>query len=503
MIPQSPSPLVTSLPSLAVRREYGAAADLTTMRVFMSNRPVMTLFDVGGDWPFFDGYSLSVLALRNFLERCGLEVNLRSARGKGAGDEPTAETVSRLFSGGRENIGDVVGLSCTSDYLPQALYLARAAKDLTGAFILLGGVGPTLLPEEILAAYPFMDAVCVGEGEHTLQQFLQTDRDPESLARVPGLVFRSREGGVAWSAPRPRIASLDDLPITHSVMELEDDALGYDVMVHLLTSRGCPGACSFCGHRAVWGGRRSTLSMDALGDFLQEHDYQGDRTLMVFHDDTFLFPPGRLKAWARALRERDLSVRWAPFARIADIGRDTAPLLRDIGCDQVTFGVDGLSKEILAGMRKVTGMADAKRAVAALLDVGVAVRVNLIWDWPGETFEDFEALVHFAYESVCLGALAGLSRLQVYPRTRLISQIGTGMVMDEAALRALPLFLGEGAAFVRENPALYPNFFRHAYSRDTEKKIDLFEKMGFIFGGDRTRQTRHPVRWTSRREYAS
>ncbi len=195
-------------------------------------------------------------------------------------------------------------MSCTSDYLPQTLYLARAAKDLTGAFILLGGVGPTLLAEEILAAYPFVDAVCVGEGEHTLQHFLQTDRDPESLARVAGLVFRSPEGGVVRSAPRPRIESLDDLPITHSVMELEDDALGYDVMVHLLTSRGCPGACSFCGHRAVWGGRRSTLSMEALCDFLLEHGYQGDRTLMVFHDDTFLFPPGRLKEWARALGER-------------------------------------------------------------------------------------------------------------------------------------------------------------------------------------------------------
>ncbi len=397
----------------------------------------------------------------------------------------------------------MVGLSCTSDYLPQTLYLARAAKDLTGAFILLGGVGPTLLAEEILTAYPFVDAVCVGEGEHTLLHFLQTDRAPESLARVPGLVFRSREGGVVRSAPRPRIESLDDLPITHSVMELEDDALGYDLMVHLVTSRGCPGACSFCGHRAVWGGRRSTLSMGALCDFLLENGYQGDRTLMVFHDDTFLFPPGRLKAWAQALEERRMSVRWAPFARIADMGPDTAPLLRDTGCDQVTFGVDGLSKEILAGMRKVTGMADAKRAVAALLDAGVAVRVNLIWDWPGETFEDFEALVHFAYESVCLGALAGLSRLQVYPRTRLLAQIGSGMVMDAAALRALPPALGEAASFVRENPALYPNFFRHAHSRDTDKKIALFEKMGFIFGGDRTRQTRHPVRWTGRREYAS
>ncbi len=469
----------------------------------MSKTPAMTLFDVGGDWPFYDGYSLSVLALRNFLERRGLDVNLRSARGKGAGDEPSAETVSRLFSGGRKDLGKIVGLSCTSDYLPQALFLARAAKDLTGAFLLLGGVGPTLLAEEIVGAYPFVDAVCVGEGEYTLQQFLQTGRDPDSLRRIEGLVFRSPEGGVVRNAPRRRIASLDDLPITHSVMELEDDALGYDVMVHLLTSRGCPGVCSFCGHRAVWGGRRSTLSMEALCDFLLEHGYQGDRTLMVFHDDTFLFPPARLKEWARALRERRMSVRWAPFARIADIGRDTAPLLRDTGCDQVTFGVDGLSKEILAGMRKVTGMAEAKRAVAALLDVGVAVRVNLIWDWPGETFEDFEALVHFAYESVCLGALAGLSRLQVYPRTRLLSQIGSGMVMDEAALRALPPALGEGASFVRENPALFPNFFRHAYSRDTEKKIALFEKMGFIFGGDRTRQTRHPVRWTGRREYAS
>ena len=469
----------------------------------MSAIPAITLIDVGNEVPFFDGPSLGVLALQNYLDQCGVKSAILPACGTGISDRPRSDAIEQFLSRHQGSFGEVLGFSCTSDDLPQALFLAQAAKRLSGAFILLGGVGPTLLAEEIVAAYPFVDAVCVGEGEETLLQISAVGRDPEALSGVRGIVFPSPNGKVVRTGSRPRIGDLDCLPVTHAVMELEDDPLGYDFMVHLIASRGCPGTCSFCSHRSVWGNHRATLSMDRLCEFLQTNEYGGDRMLVVLHDDTFIFPGSRLLDLEQEIGRRGMSIRWSCFARVADISENTGSVLRATGCDEVTLGVDGVSTDILAGMRKATGLAEGKRAVATLLDAGVAVRVNLIWDWPGETYEDFENMVHFAYESLCLGALVGMSRLIVYPKTRLSFALGTRMIVDDASIRNLDCILGDAAVFVRENPTMFLNFFRHSHSRETEKKIALFEKVAFMFGSDLTRQTRHPVRWTDRREYGS
>ena len=64
---------------------------------------------------------------------------------------------------------DLVGISCMTSNAPRAYYLAQEFKK-RGKKVVLGGVHPTILPEEALS---YADAVVVGEAENVWEQLIE------------------------------------------------------------------------------------------------------------------------------------------------------------------------------------------------------------------------------------------------------------------------------------------------------------------------------------------
>ena len=73
---------------------------------------------------------------------------------------------------------DIVGVTATTPLIYEAWQAALAARE-HGAFTILGGTHPTLMPEESLEQ-PQVDMVVRGEGEDTILEIA------EVLGRVPG-----------------------------------------------------------------------------------------------------------------------------------------------------------------------------------------------------------------------------------------------------------------------------------------------------------------------------
>ena len=63
----------------------------------------------------------------------------------------------------KKNSPDVVALSATTNVFPHVAPLALTTKRHSGAFIICGGVHPTISPEESIAIEG-VDAICLGEG---------------------------------------------------------------------------------------------------------------------------------------------------------------------------------------------------------------------------------------------------------------------------------------------------------------------------------------------------
>jgi anaerobic magnesium-protoporphyrin IX monomethyl ester cyclase len=141
----------------------------------------------------------------------------------------------------------LVGIaSLFTPYAPEALKTAEMVKAHHPACrIVVGGHHATAQPEHVLQCRA-VDFVIRGEGEAALPQLARAIRDNLTFENIPGIVFRRSDGSLHLNAPAS-MPNLDSFPLP--AMELVNQEFyrrrtGASTVI--VTSRGCPMACSYC-----------------------------------------------------------------------------------------------------------------------------------------------------------------------------------------------------------------------------------------------------------------
>jgi radical SAM superfamily enzyme YgiQ (UPF0313 family) len=135
---------------------------------------------------------------------------------------------------------DIIGFSIDSICYIRSLEMARKAKvSLPSAFVIFGGVHPTILPDQVIAN-EFVDAVCLGEGEHPMLELCNTMQRGEDYRDISNLWVKADET-VVRNPLRPYVQDLD-------AIEMDREGLYY---YGVFTGRGCTGNCSFCNTPAM------------------------------------------------------------------------------------------------------------------------------------------------------------------------------------------------------------------------------------------------------------
>ena len=155
----------------------------------------------------------------------------------------------------------LVGFTCMFDQTIAAAAISSRVKALAPDVLIAFGGYAVRSPtgEMLLEAFPWLDAVCAGEGEPCICDLARASvTAPPDLFRVPNLLFRDRTGGVV-SSPQAKPVDMDTIPIPdfddfyEDVRQLRREN-EVDIAVDRLpveNSRGCWwGAthhCTFCG----------------------------------------------------------------------------------------------------------------------------------------------------------------------------------------------------------------------------------------------------------------
>ncbi len=287
----------------------------------------------------------------------------------------------------------LVGISCMTSNATRAYHLAREFRR-RGRTVVLGGVHPTILPEEALR---HADSVVIGEAEGVWEQLL-ADLQHGRLQR-------------RYHDPCPPLDRYVPIGRRRSGRKPLFD------VVPVMTTRGCPYDCDFCCVHDIYGRRIRHTPVDNV---VRDIGDSGGK-LFIFLDDNIIGD----RAYARELFRAivPLKIRWVGQASLSFV-KDTE-LLRlaaDSGCIGLFFGLESVVESQLGRMRKSVGdVADVQVAIRKVRDYGIYFHASLIFGFDSDTMDTFPQTLDFLERNRI--SSASINVLTPYPGTRVFEQL--------------------------------------------------------------------------------
>jgi len=305
-------------------------------------------------------------------------------------------------------------------FVPELESLVKRLRSLSDAPIVLGGVGFSIFPQQLVARTD-ADFGIHGDGEQAVLELLVQLRGQRQFQRVPGLVWR--EGGSlranrpAWPAPwsAPTIRDAVDNPSYFR--------LGGQIGVE--SKRGCNRPCLYCADPLAKGAALRLRDPKEVADEIQALAAQGCEVLHLC-DSEFNLPASHALAVCEELIRRGLGhrVRWYAYLATMPFDAELARQMRKAGCVGINFTGDSAAADMLDAYRHPHRAADLARNVRLCREQGIAVMIDLLLGGPGETPESAAATIQFikCIDPDCAGAALGV---RVYPGTRMAAVVAS------------------------------------------------------------------------------
>ncbi len=357
------------------------------LRILLLSGPPIT-GGLYGDYqaaaPRMQPYGL--LCLAAVLEAAGYrDVQLIDALGLGLSEKVTLRRVADFSP-------HLIGITTYSNTVGQTRRLAAALRRCCpGSVLVAGGPHATLRPEDFLADGLF-NYCCCGEGEEAfldLVRCVERGDDPGGIANLA----RRNDGRIVCNPLRPLREDLDTLPFP--AMHLLGETLGAYYpqpltyrrrpFATVVSSRGCPYGCRFCGSNLIWTRSYRAHSAEYLIRLCRHLvDTFGVREISFF-DDVFNLDRERVLEFCARLAAERLPLRWSASISLNTVDSTVATALRRGGCWLVSGGIESGNETVMATLGKPLTVAEAETKVAMLARAGLRVRGYFMLGLPADT----------------------------------------------------------------------------------------------------------------------
>lgn len=244
------------------------------------------------------------------------------------------------------------------------------------AHVVVGGPFVTALPRATLQHCPAVDTAVIGEGEASFMELLAALGSDQATIGIPGTAWRVNNDIVTGPA-RARIENLDELASPFDYFS------NYVVM----TSRGCPSRCSFCGSFATWGKKLRFHSAGNCIDIFRKALARLPVPFLAVKDDTFTAHRRRAIAICEAIADNAMNFLWSCDTRVDSLDEEVLRKMRLAGCQQISLGVESGSPAILESIHKKTTPQDILEITRQARKFGIHIRYYIILGNRGETPE--------------------------------------------------------------------------------------------------------------------
>lgn len=319
----------------------------------------------------------------------------------------------------RNNAIDVLGISCLFNVASSAVEemenICKKASPET--IMVLGGHYPTIMYKEILQK-GVCDYIILGEAEEEFVWLMDNLNDPLLDKMVNNnshivdskCVFNTnKKPAIIRNLDNLAMPSWDLLPYCEEYItkSLHAERIGTTtqkkiVSAGIVTSRGCPMRCTFCGAHPVHGRIIRTHSIDYIINHINWlADTYGVNHLLI-EDDMFNFSPERTIDFCESLFKKYgtlFTIEFPNGLAVSNLTEDVIKNLKKIGLKNVTIAVESgnqyVQKHVL---KKNLNLSVVKQKVELLKKHNIIIRAFYIIGFVGETLEMMHDTIQFALD---------------------------------------------------------------------------------------------------------
>jgi radical SAM superfamily enzyme YgiQ (UPF0313 family) len=287
---------------------------------------------------------------------------------------------------------DLVGISCMTSNAPRAYSLASEFRK-RGRKVVLGGVHPTILPDEALL---HADAVVIGEAEGVWERVVADCAIGELRAK--------------YQAPP---SSLDRYIPLHF---RKDSKRRLFNVVPVMTTRGCPYSCDFCCVSDLYGKKIRHAPVANVVRDIEE----SENKIYIFLDDNIIGEPGYAKELFRAITP--LRIKWVGQASISFVhDAELMELAAKSGCAALFVGIESVSEAQVKKMRKSIKKAEAlTEAIRRIKGLGIHLHASFVFGFDDDKPSVFPKTLEFLQKNRI--SSASFNILTPYPGTAVYRQ---------------------------------------------------------------------------------
>ena len=271
----------------------------------------------------------------------------------------------------------------------------RIKQVLPKTKIIVGGLWYSSMPTYTLDRNPAIDYVVMGEEEAFLDLIQTVDKGKE-IKDIAGVSSRV-EGKAVMGPHRPLNMDLDSLPLPAYDLFPMDKYVGHThwkPFVEMVTSRGCPSACTFCYEWDQYDPRhpedflkwRAKSPERVIEELELLHKKFGTK-VVVIQDDNFNVNPDRVEKFCQMKKEKNNPIKWVSLGRAVDWVNceQILPLMKETGLFIGVFGIEVTTAEELKKIAKGITMDQIHKTIEILRKNNVAVVADIMMGFGYDT----------------------------------------------------------------------------------------------------------------------
>lgn len=299
---------------------------------------------------------------------------------------------------------DTVGISAVTPTFGNALRWAESSKRIKDVPVIFGGIHATIVPDQVIK-HNSVDIVVLGEGEITVKKlFDELSKSKPKLECIKGIFFK-QGNNIIMNERQPMVQNLDSIPFPDRKLLKRSDAFMppdamYLPVATIMTSRGCPGNCTFCCTKQIFSKRfRARTAKNIVEEIEQLLSKEGIKEIHIA-DDTFTVIKKRVLEFCEEIKRKDIKIEFQFMngLRADFVDRDILNALKSIGMKTVGYGVESGNEKILKNIKKNIPLNITREAFKFSKELGFETWAFLILGLPGETEETIKDTIKFTKE---------------------------------------------------------------------------------------------------------